>query len=159
MASPDPDHPAPTLLRRLAAISYDSLLLYGVLFLAGLPLPLIPGDLRETWGVEFLVQSYLVFVCLLFFGWFWTHGGQTPGMRAWRLKVIGMHGSSVAWRPAVIRFFSAILSWAVLGLGFWLSLFDRDKLAWHDHLSRTRLILLPKPGKDPPAKSTSGRGE
>lgn len=140
------DSQQPALIRRLAAIMYDSLLLCGVLFLAGLPLPMIPAAVRDSWGAQLLIQVYLVLVCLLFFGWFWTHGGQTLGMRAWRLRVVDMHGSSVTWRPAVIRFFGAILSWAVLGLGFWWSLFDRDKLAWHDRLSRTRLIRVPKSG-------------
>ena len=139
------DLPPPVLIRRLAAIMYDSLLLCGVLFMAGVPLLLIPDGVRGgSWTIELVIQLYLVLVCLIFFGWFWTHGGQTLGMRAWRLRVVHSSGSSIGWRSASIRFFSAILSWTILGMGFWWSIFDREKLAWHDHLSGTKLIRLPK---------------
>ena len=39
---------------------------------------------------------------------------------------------------------AAILSWAPLGLGFLWQLWDKDKLAWHDRLSGTRLRHYPK---------------
>ncbi len=136
-----------SLPRRMAAIVYDCLLLWGILFLAGLPLPIVPEHVREHWVVQTLIQVYLLSTCLIFFGWFWTHGGQTLGMRAWQLRVVGADGASITWRSAVIRFFGAILSWAALGLGFWWVLIDRQKLAWHDYLSGTRLIRLTKSPK------------
>lgn len=135
----------PSLLRRLAAIIYDSLLLCGVLFLASSPLPFVNDVFGQMWWVRLITQIYLMSTCLLFFGWFWVHGGQTLGMRAWRLKVVQLDGSSLTWRLATIRFFSAILSWLALGLGFFWILLDKDKKAWHDRLSQTRLIVQPKP--------------
>lgn len=132
------------LTRRLAAAAYDLLLLCGVLFLAGLPLPTIPDDVRNSWAGQISVRVYLVSVCLLFFCWFWTHGGQTLGMRAWRVRVVAPGGSPVTWNAAVRRFFGAILSWIALGAGFWSSLFRSDKLTWHDRLSGTRLVQVPK---------------
>ena len=140
-------NPPPGLLRRLAAIAYDSLLLCGVLFLISLPLPLIPHPMDQVWWGRLLIQLYLLSACLLFFGWFWVHGGQTLGMRAWRLKLVQPDGSGLNWRLATIRFFTAILSWLVLGAGFLWVLFDKDKRAWHDHLSHTVLITVAKPGQ------------
>jgi len=128
----------------MASIIYDGLLLGGILFLAGLPLPLIPDAVRVTYWVSLLIQFYLLATCLLFFTWFWTHGGQTLGMRAWRLKVVSTGGGPVRVQSAVIRFFGAILSWVPLGLGYLWILFDSNKLAWHDRLSATRLTLVPK---------------
>lgn len=136
--------PPPSLLRRLVAILYDSLLLCGILLLVSLPLPLIPQAIYQMWWVQLLVQLYLLVCCLLFFGWFWVHGGQTLGMRAWRIRVVQLDGSGLSWRVATIRFFAAIASWLILGLGFLWVLFDKDKKSWHDHLSRTRLIVVPK---------------
>ena len=135
-----PDPPPPALLRRMAAVAYDALLLCGVLFFAGLPLPALPEAARNSiWG-QISIQIYLVMVCFLFFGWFWTHGGQTLGMRAWRLRLVGPGGSPVSWRHAAVRFLGAALSWAPLGAGFWWSLVDPEKLTWHDRLSGTRLV-------------------
>ena len=133
----------PGLLRRLAAIAYDSLLLCGILLVAALPLPLVGEAIGHSWWLQLLIQAYLISVCLLFFGWFWVHGGQTLGMRAWRLAVIRADGGRITWRLAAARFAAAILSWVVLGLGFLWVLFDADKLAWHDRLSGTRLVLRP----------------
>lgn len=137
-------NPPAGLLRRLAAIVYDWLLLVGVLFLVSLPLPLIDNSISQTWWIRLLTQLYLFATCLLFFCWFWVHEGQTLGMRAWRLKVVQPNGAGLSWRLALIRFFGAILSWLVLGLGFLWVLFDKDKKAWHDHLSGTKLIVEPK---------------
>ncbi|MCB1639748.1 MAG: RDD family protein, partial [Thiothrix sp.] len=74
------------------------------------------------------------------FGWFWTHGGQTLGMRAWKIRVTDEYGRTLNWQQAFFRYTMAILSWLMLGVGFWIAIFDPQKLAWHDRLSRTRLI-------------------
>jgi uncharacterized RDD family membrane protein YckC len=66
-------------------------------------------------------------------------------MRAWCLQVVREDGGKFGWRDAALRFFSAMLSWLCLGLGFLWILIDKEKLAWHDRLSRTRVVLLSKP--------------
>lgn len=141
-----PARPLPGLLRRLAAIAYDMLLLTAVLMLAALPVVLINnGPPRTAWAL-ILFRAYLLGVALAFFTWFWMHGGQTLGMRAWRLRVVGADRQPLTWRQASGRFFAAALSWACLGVGFLSILFDEQRLAWHDRLSGTRLILLAKNG-------------
>jgi uncharacterized RDD family membrane protein YckC len=45
---------------------------------------------------------------------------------------------------ATIRFFAALLSWLPLGLGFLWQIWDPEHLAWHDRLSRTRIIYYPR---------------
>jgi uncharacterized RDD family membrane protein YckC len=73
---------------------------------------------------------------------FWTRGGQTLGMRAWRLKVLRDDGQPLTIQDALLRYVAAILSWAALGLGFLWILVDSDGLAWHDRISKTRLVIL-----------------
>ncbi|MDH3693806.1 MAG: RDD family protein [Gammaproteobacteria bacterium] len=131
-------------LRRLAAIIYDTFLLLGVLFIAGLPLPLLPDHWQHTLPVSLAIRGYLLLVSFIFFGWFWINGGQTLGMRAWGLRLIGADGASVTWSQACQRFFGAILSWGCVGLGFIWMLFSPDKLAWHDWLSDTRIVRIIK---------------
>ncbi len=134
----------PGLARRLAAICYDALLLAGLLLIAGAPLPLVPESAQKLWWVRLIIQTYLLAWCFLFFGWFWVHGGQTLGMRAWRIRVVQDDGENVRWSRAAMRFMAAILSWAIAGLGFLWIRFDPRGMAWHDRLSKTRLTLLPK---------------
>ncbi|MEN8260121.1 MAG: RDD family protein, partial [Pseudomonadota bacterium] len=76
----------PGFFRRLGAIFYDSLLLLSVLFVAtALILPFNEGEAFHS--NQHYYPLFLLILSLLFFGWFWTHGGQTLGMRAWKIKV------------------------------------------------------------------------
>ncbi len=133
----------PRLLRRLGAILYDGLLLLAVWFFAALPLPLVPESIRVSTAGRLGLQCYLLVVAFGFFGWFWTHGGQTLGMRAWRIRLVASRGETVDWARAGRRFAAALLSWACLGLGFLTVLTRHDRLAWHDRLSGTELEMHP----------------
>ena len=126
----------------MAAILYDSLLLMAACFLAtAIALPLNNGEAFQSG--QYAYPAYLIVISFVFFGWFWTHGGQTPGMKAWKLKLISAnqpHVSKISWKLAAKRFIAALLSWIVLGAGFVIILFSKQKLAWHDRLSATQII-------------------
>jgi len=137
------DYPRCGLLRRLAAVAYDSLLLLAVLFIASAAvLPLTGGEAVRARNPLF--TSYIFFVAFFFFGWFWTHGGQTLGMRAWRIRVQRYDGRAISWWQALLRYLVAYVSWAAAGLGFLWALVDREKLTWHDRYSESVLVVLPK---------------
>ncbi|MDP7220329.1 MAG: RDD family protein [Arenicellales bacterium] len=129
--------------RRLGAMIYDSFLLIGVLFVAFLPVPLVDAAAAPALWIKLLKPVYLLLVCYLFFGWFWTHGGQTLGMKAWRLRLRRNDGGEPLWSTAGMRFLGALVSWLILGLGFFWVLVDPGKRAWHDRWSRSRIIVLP----------------
>ena len=131
------------LFRRLAAIFYDSLLLGALWMGATFPLLFLThGEAIHAGNPAY--TAYLLVIGWAFFGWFWTRGGQTLGMRAWRFEVQTTSGRPLGWRLASGRYAAAVLSWLALGLGFIWQWIDRDGLAWHDRLSGTRLIVLPK---------------
>jgi len=133
------------LLRRLAAITYDGMLLIALLFIAAAStLPFTGGEAVKPHTPWFTL--YLLGISYLFFAWFWAHGGQTLGMRAWRIQVIGLDATALTGWQTLIRFLGALLSWLpFLGFGYLWSLFDRNGLAWHDRLSATQLVVIPKP--------------
>jgi uncharacterized RDD family membrane protein YckC len=135
----------PSILRRLGAMLYDSVLLLAILMLAigiiAIPYGLATGtQLYEKY--KFLEQIYLSAIIVTFYIYFWTRGGQTLGMRAWRFRVIGDDGANLRSSTALKRLAWAIPSLLPAGLGLWWSLFDRDGLAWHDRKSHSRLVML-----------------
>jgi len=136
-----------SLWRRLAAVLYDGIMLICLIFIAWQPVPLLPDDNWPGWLSQGLRLIYLFAIAFLFFGWFWTHGGQTIGMRAWKIRLVtGQNhfssGDSPPWSLALIRFTVAILSWLIFGFGFLWALTNRKRLCWHDLASKTFLIRL-----------------
>jgi len=136
--------PPPGLLRRLGAMAYDTLLLLALLMMLSYPYVWLTGDDHPGLLVKTLYQIYLLAICFLFYGGFWVRGGQTLGMRTWRIKLVRRDDEPITWIDALKRFGSAWVSLLCLGLGFLWVLFDRDKLAWHDKFSGTRLVWLRK---------------
>jgi len=136
------------LLRRLGAMLYDLLIVGALMFIVtALFLPFTGGEAitpGESGTLERIYQAALLLVVVLFFGVFWTWRGQTIGMLAWRLRVQRPDGSALAWRDALIRLAGACVSLAALGLGYFWIWIDREKLAWHDRWSGTRVVVLPK---------------
>jgi len=140
------EHPPAGLFRRLAAAVYDALLVTALCMLTTLCVialrggePISPGNL--------LYQLSLVATAVIFFVGFWVHGGQTLGMRAWRLRVEQCSGEAINWKTGLIRFVTGILSIIPAGLGLLWLVVDPQHLAWHDRISKTRVVLMPKPGK------------
>ena len=132
------------LLRRFGAILYDALLLFAVLMLVTVPFVAVRGgEAVEPLSDVFYRFTVLAAIYLFFVG-FWTRSGRTLGMQSWRLQLQTMDGGKAGLAAASLRFAAALLSWAPAGLGFVWQLWDRDKLAWHDRLSKTRLVYYPK---------------
>ena len=127
---------------------YDGLLLLAVLMVAtALFLPLTGGeaiDPRTNPLLEFVYRAVLVLLVVGFFGLFWTRRGQTLGMASWRLRVEREDGSLLGWGDTLRRLGWSLLSLLPLGLGYLWIVFDPLRRAWHDRLSGTRVVVLPK---------------
>ncbi|CAK0779276.1 RDD domain-containing protein [Gammaproteobacteria bacterium] len=133
----------PSLTRRVAAMVYDLFLLLSLLFLASfLILPFTGGHSVPPGHLPF--RLYLLAVSFLFYAWFWTHGGQTLGMRVWRLYIRCPDGTTISWGRATLRFLAALVSSACFGLGFLWILVEKDRRAWHDLWSGTEMVLIEK---------------
>src|SRR5690606_34764813 len=117
---------------------YDLLLLAALVFCFTL-LVLVARGGREIPPGTVWFELSLVAVAAVFFCSFWLHGGQTLGMRAWRIRVVG-DGVTLTWPRALARFGAAIVSALPLGLGLWWSVLDEKKRSWHDRWTRTRVV-------------------
>jgi len=127
---------------------YDTLIVIALLMVVTALLLVVTGGeaiTSDRYGaLELAYQFLLLAVIVGFFGGFWTRRGQTLGMRAWRLRVLREDGRGLSWLDSFKRMAAALLSLAPLGLGYFWLWIDRDKLTWHDRLTHTRVIVLPK---------------
>jgi len=142
-----PAKSSPSLLRRLAAMVYDTLLVIALV--AAVNALALMVVVRVTDGEQQVLNAHLVQLLTTlsivgFFSLFWLKNGQTLGMQAWRIKLVDFNGGPPSFGKTLVRCCGALLSAACLGLGYLWCLVDRNKRYWHDYLSRTELILLPK---------------
>lgn len=138
MKNKNPNHCS--LLRRFAAIFYDTLLLIAIFFIASfILLPLIGETGIESGNIFYNI--FLILLAYLYFCWHWVSGRQTLGMRSWKIEIFNATDSMLNYKQASLRYFAALLSLLLLGLGFFWVLFDKEKLALHDRLSKTKLIV------------------
>lgn len=145
---------SPSLLRRLSAMFYDSWLVLALWILGGAILVAVrvvisgaPGEGEHALGGVWRLPTFIamLLIVLHFFVYFWVKNRQTLAMQTWRIQVVDKTtGENITWRQAYIRFAAAILSAALFGLGYLWVLVDKNHESWHDKLSKTRLVLLPK---------------
>ena len=152
-------HPEPTpkprahIGWRLLALLYDLWpvlalwMVLGAIFAFGYTLA--GHDKRENIAPFSALQILLWLCCWVVTGIYavlsWQRGGQTLGMRPWRLKVVATDSLPPGWRALWLRYAVGTLSLLLGGLGFWWAWVDREKLTWHDRASGTRMVRLPKP--------------
>lgn len=121
---------------------YDALLIVALLMVAA-AIVVVPSG-TEVRPETLWFQLYLVAVWWGYFAVCWRMGGQTVGMRAWRVKLVTERGERIGWGNAALRFLVAAISALFAGLGFLWSLFDAQGRSWHDMATATRLLVTPK---------------
>lgn len=137
---PDNERPRALIGWRLLALVYDAFPVLALWFVAAAGFTAAHGDaVRGGWLglLEFAVfwliaGGYAVLS--------WRRGGQTLGMRPWHLRVTDAAGGSATPRALWLRYAVGGASLLLGGLGFWWAWIDRDRLAWHDRASRTRVV-------------------
>jgi uncharacterized RDD family membrane protein YckC len=155
--------PPPSIRRRLAALVYEGLILFGIVFFAGYLFSTLTQQ-RNGLTHHNLLAAWIGLVVGVYFVWFWTHGGQTLPMKTWRLRVVGTRGEPIAPLRAIARYLLAWLwflpplalhpllrlslpatlaaaaVWYVLwAAAAWL---DRARQFPHDRLAGTRIVAV-----------------
>lgn len=121
------------LLRRIAAFLYDCMLLIAIYFVVtAAVIPLNDGEAIQHWSFKI----FLVFISFIFFDWFWRHGGQTLGMRAWRIRVEGVEEEKITFNQSMQRFITGLL---VFGITYLFMFGNTTSQALHDKLSKTKI--------------------
>ena len=132
--------------RRVAALLYDSVLIAALLVIFTSGAVFFNRSVaveQETAGAwVYLYRAGLVGVIAGYYLLNWTHSGQTLGMRAWHLRAVADTGEPMALKSAILRFVYGILAWSPAALGVLWLYADREHLALHDRLSKTRVVHL-----------------
>ena len=149
-------------IRRLLAMVYDTLVATAVGMCAAMVMIVTlvvmlkngtldlqgyaePADLiQASFGYKLLIQTWVGLWIAGFFLWFWRRGGQTLGMRAWRLRIYSTVEEPMTWPRLFIRLFASLG-----GLGTLLVLFDfKNKQSLQDRLAKTEVLKLSKEAND-----------
>ncbi|MDX1459828.1 MAG: RDD family protein [Xanthomonadales bacterium] len=130
------------LIRQLAVMIYDGVVLLGVLMLAAaLASPFDSGNQQA--GRDAVFTAYLALAWFAYLAWCWRRGGMTVGMRAWKVRIISQTGDRPSWKQCFTRFVVSLLSALCLGAGYLWIWMSPERLSWHDRASRTRLVRWP----------------
>ena len=158
------DLPCP-LWRRLLALVYDLLIVVAIVMVVGLLCQLATGgQLIRTAGRTVVPIWYQLLQALVVMAYFissWRRGGQTVGMRPWRIRVTRDDGGTPSLQQALIRalvaaaplvllmlepliglhatLWTLLIAWAAW---FAVALFDPRRRAVHDFAAHTEIRLL-----------------
>lgn len=161
--------PPSSVGRRMACMLYETLLLVGVVFIAGLVFGILTKT-HHAMSNRIELQFFLFIVIGVYFVWFWTKG-QTVAMKTWHLHIRATNGAPVSLRRAFLRYLMAWL-WVLpplalastlqlsllgtlIGAITWLFLwlvpgqFHRNRQLLHDTWSSTKLVYVKPSHKHP----------
>lgn len=123
--------------RRLGAMLYDALLCMACLFVfTGIAVTLNQGNSMTAQQQPFLNLG-LFGVVLAYFVGFWRQGGQTPGMKVWKIRLVADTPPADV-NKLLIRFIIILFTG---GLAVLTIFFRKDNKGLHDILSKTTLRL------------------
>ncbi|MHA6204531.1 RDD family protein [Dyella soli] len=150
------------LWRRLLALVYDLLAVVAIVMVVGYVCQrLTGGNLISTDGQVQIAWWYRPLQALVVAAYFvasWLRGGQTLGMRPWRIRITAADGGRLAPAQALVRLVVAALPLLLLELAPWVGLrgalwavatawvgglgwaaIDPQRRAFHDVVARTQL--------------------
>nr|WP_281182386.1 RDD family protein [Alteromonas confluentis] len=148
--------------RRLVAMVYDTLVAIAVGMCAAMVIivtfvVLLKNGVMDLQGYAEpadLIQASMLYKSIIqvwvggwiigFFLWFWKKGGQTIGMRAWRLRIYSTVDEPMTWSRLIVRLITSLG-----GLGTLLVLFDfKNKQSLQDRIAKTEVVHLSKEAND-----------
>lgn len=130
----------PGIVRRLTAMTYEALLLAGVIAVALVFPHLLLGAFAHRVATPTLLWAHLFVVLLVYCVGFWCHGGQTLAMKTWRLRLLTRSGDPLRPMQALLRYLLCWPSLCLGGIGLLWALVDRDRQFLHDRIAGTQLV-------------------
>lgn len=146
-------YPIAPIWRRLVALMYDGFIVIALSLIYGTLVNLAFVEITNTQlnedytpvvgGPLYLLGWYLTIAG--FYCYFWHRGGQTVGMKAWKIKVLAQDtGTTASWKSCAIRAIIGPISFFVGLAGYFWKWFDKEGHCLHDKLSNTKVVVVPK---------------
>lgn len=102
--------------------------------------PSLPVGPLDGLGAVVLVL-FIFIVGFGYFPFFWARGGQTPGMKLFRLYVVrDADGGPISAGQAILRLIGYWINGIVLYIGFIWVFIDARRRGWHDLIAGTVVI-------------------
>jgi uncharacterized RDD family membrane protein YckC len=92
--------------------------------------------------VFFAVAAIAIIFGFVYFGYFWSKDGQSPGMRMMNIQVVQRDGALQSFVRAGLRgsvgyWISGLIFW----MGYWWALLDAAQETWHDKIFDTKVVM------------------
>jgi uncharacterized RDD family membrane protein YckC len=127
-----------TILIRVKAFIVD-------MFMIMMPILYIMTYFILPGAKEFQENDLAKFISALIYGVilivFWMKSGQTPGYRAYNIKVVDIDNGNISLSKAIIKYIVFIFSGATIILLF-VPLAQKNNITLFDKLSKTKVINL-----------------
>ena len=131
--------------KRVFSLIYDTLAVIGIMFSLSLLLVLVNGGSTEENKLASLIQFLVItFSGPCFYTYFWlANNGQTLGMQAWKIQLVSKN-KKLSVKDCLFRCFISVISFLILGIGYFLILLRKDNKSLADLLTKTQIIDLKK---------------
>jgi len=116
--------------------------MFSCLFFPGVLL----GESDDAYVVVMICLGCLISVVafaihFVYFGYFWSKRGQSPGKMLMNIEVLKQDGSMMSFFEAGLRgTFGYWLSSLIFYIGFLWALFDENGETWHDKILSTQVV-------------------
>ena len=134
--------PISTPWRHVAAFIYDLFPIIGLWLITSVVVVLLRRGHEVPPGTLWF-QLLLLAEVVFYFVFSWKKGGQTLGMRAWKIGIEGFQDMS--WWQSVSRFLIGLVSTFLLGAGVWYKKLNKKQLSWMDMVSGHRAVNISSP--------------
>ncbi len=122
--------PISSVWRHLAAFVYDLFPIIGIWLMTSVVIVLLRGGEDVPPSGLWWFQGLLLAELLFYYLFSWKKGGQTLGMRAWKIGI--QNYQSLTWLQTFWRFLAGLASTALLGMGLWFKLIHKQGWSWMD---------------------------
>lgn len=131
---------------RLLALTYDCLPMIPLAMITSAFFLWVNGGrtVEQSPGLGLLELAVMWLLAGAYFTASWRRGGQTVGMRPWRLMVLAADGKPATWGALWLRY---LVAWLTPGICLLWTLVDAERRGLHDLAAKTMFVRLQPPAK------------